>query len=83
MKHIIEFNSDELIINLNLLKSLEKKMIKRIWTFKRIILAIIIFMCTIIVAISLQKSIMGTDKLQRDFGVALVLCGPMSRFSTS
>lgn len=45
-------------------------MIKRIWTFKRIILAIIIFMCTIIVAISLQKSIMGTDKLQRDFGVA-------------
>ena len=39
-------------------------MIKRIWTFKRIILAIIIFMCTIIVAISLQKSIMGTDKLQ-------------------
>ena len=48
------------------------KMIKRIWTFKRIILAIIIFMCTIIVAISLQKSIMGTDKLQRDFGVALL-----------
>lgn len=47
-------------------------MIKRIWTFKRIILAIIIFMCTIIVAISLQKSIMGTDKLQRDFGVALL-----------
>ena len=45
-------------------------MIKRIWTFKRIILAIIIFMCTIIFAISLQKSIMGTDKLQRDFGVA-------------
>ena len=36
----------------------------------RIILAIIIFMCTIIFAISLQKSIMGTDKLQRDFGVA-------------
>ena len=30
-------------------------MIKRIWTFKRIILAIIIFMCTIIFAISLQK----------------------------
>lgn len=47
-------------------------MIKRIWTFKRIILAIIIFMCTIIVTISLQKSIMGTDKLQRDFGVALL-----------
>ena len=47
-------------------------MIKRIWTFKRIILAIIIFMCTIIFAISLQKSIMGTDKLQRDFGVALL-----------
>lgn len=47
-------------------------MIKRIWTFKRIILAIIIFICTIIVAISLQKSIMGTDKLQRDFGVALL-----------
>ena len=48
-------------------------MIKRIWTFKRIILAIIIFMCTIIVAISLQKSIMGTDKLQRDFRVAFFL----------
>ena len=47
-------------------------MIKRIWTFKRIILAIIIFMCTIIVTISLQKSIMGTNKLQRDFGVALL-----------
>ena len=45
-------------------------MIKRIWTFKRITLAIITFMCTIIFAISLQKSIMGTDKLQRDFGVA-------------
>lgn len=30
-------------------------MIKRIWTFKRIILAIITFMCTIIVAVSLQK----------------------------
>lgn len=51
-------------------------MIKRIWTFKRIILAIIIFMCTIIFAISLQKSIMGTDKLQRDFRVAFfsLLC---------
>ena len=47
-------------------------MIKRIWTFKRITLAIITFMCTIIFAISLQKSIMGTDKLQRDFGVALL-----------
>ena len=33
-------------------------MIKRIWTFKRIILAIITFMCTIIVVVSLQKSIM-------------------------
>ena len=47
-------------------------MIKRIWTFKRITLAIITFMCTIIFAISLQKSIMGTDKLQRDFGVAFL-----------
>ena len=47
-------------------------MIKKIWTFKRIILAIITFMCTIIVAVSLQKSIMGTDKLQRDFGVAFL-----------
>lgn len=29
-------------------------------------------MCTVIVAISLQKSIMGTAKLQRDFRVAFL-----------
>ena len=67
-----QFTEENRAINQNLLKRLGKKMIKRIWTFKRITLAIITFMCTIIVAISLQKSIMGTDKLQRDFGVAFL-----------
>lgn len=47
-------------------------MMKRIWTFDRIIFAIILFIGTIIVAIALKNSITGTDRLQRDFGVAFL-----------